>query len=50
MSKQKARQDFVDPVAGPVFSARFVIALVLIVAGHRLDRLLLHSRSGSTPP
>ena len=33
MSKQKARQDFLDPVRGPVFSARFVVALVLIAVG-----------------
>jgi len=33
VSKQKARQDFLDPVRGPVFSARFVVALVLIAGG-----------------
>jgi hypothetical protein len=33
VSKQKARQDFLDPVRGPVFSVRFVVALVLIAAG-----------------
>jgi Cell division protein CrgA len=33
VSKQKARQDFLDPVRGPVFSVRFVVALVLIIAG-----------------
>ncbi len=33
MSKQKARQDFLDPVRGPVFSVRFVVALLLIAAG-----------------
>ena len=33
MSKQKARQDPLDPVRGPVFSVRFVVALVLIVVG-----------------
>ncbi len=33
MTKQKARQDFLDPVRGPVFSVRFVVALVLIAAG-----------------
>ncbi|MGH3307165.1 MAG: cell division protein CrgA [Nocardioides sp.] len=33
MSKQKSRQDFLDPVRGPVFSVRFVVALVLVVAG-----------------
>ena len=33
MTKQKARQDFLDPVRGPVFSVRFVIALLLIAAG-----------------
>ena len=27
MSKPKAKQDFVDPTRGKVFSARFVIAL-----------------------
>jgi len=34
VSKQKARQqDFLDPVRGPVFSVRFIVALVLIVGG-----------------
>jgi Cell division protein CrgA len=33
VSKQKSRQDFLDPVRGPVFSVRFVVALVLIAAG-----------------
>jgi Cell division protein CrgA len=33
VSKQKARQDFLDPVRGPVFSVRFVVALLLIVLG-----------------
>jgi hypothetical protein len=33
VSKQKARQDFLDPVRGPVFSVRCVVALVLIAAG-----------------
>ena len=33
MSKQKARQDPLDPVRGPVFSVRFVVALVLIAVG-----------------
>ena len=34
MSKPKAKQDFVDPTtAGRVFSARFVIAILLIVVG-----------------
>jgi drug/metabolite transporter (DMT)-like permease len=33
VSKQKARQDFLDPVRGPVFSVRFVVALLLIAAG-----------------
>ena len=34
MSKQKARQqDFLDPVRGPVFSVRFIVALVLIAGG-----------------
>jgi hypothetical protein len=33
VSKQKARQDFLDPVRGPVFSVRFVVALVLIAGG-----------------
>ena len=33
MTKQKARQDPLDPVRGPVFSVRFVVALVLIAVG-----------------
>ncbi len=33
MSKQKARPEFVDPTRGPVFSARFVVAIVLAVVG-----------------
>lgn len=33
MSKQKARQEFVDPTRGPVLSARFVVAIVLAVVG-----------------
>jgi drug/metabolite transporter (DMT)-like permease len=34
LSKPKAkRSEFVDPSAGPVFSVRFVLALLLIVAG-----------------
>ena len=33
MTKQKARQEFVDPTRGPVLSARFVVALLLIAAG-----------------
>ena len=34
MSKQKAKQpDFLNPTRGPVFSLRFVLALVLVVVG-----------------
>ena len=34
MSKPKAKQpDFLNPTRGPLFSVRFVVALVLIVAG-----------------
>ena len=34
MSKPKAKQpDFLNPTRGPVFSVRFVVALVLIAAG-----------------
>ena len=34
MSKQKAKQpDFLNPTRGPVFSVRFVLALVLIAVG-----------------
>jgi hypothetical protein len=34
VSKPKAQQhDFLDPTRGPVFSARFLVALLLIVAG-----------------
>ena len=33
MSKPKAKQQFVDVGVGPVFSARFVVALVLMVLG-----------------
>ncbi|MEZ5096180.1 MAG: cell division protein CrgA [Nocardioides sp.] len=34
MSKPRAkRQEFVDPMAGPVFSGRFLMALLLIAAG-----------------
>lgn len=39
MSRQRARQraakphDFLAPVRGPVFTARFVVALLLVVAG-----------------
>ena len=33
MAKPKAKQSFVDPDRGPLFTARFVIALLLILAG-----------------
>ena len=33
MSKPKAKQDFIDPTRGKVFSARFVIAIVLVLVG-----------------
>ncbi|MFC4785855.1 cell division protein CrgA [Nocardioides sp. MAHUQ-72] len=34
MSKPKAKQpDFLDPTRGPVFSARFVVSLLLVVLG-----------------
>ena len=34
MSKQKAKQpDFLNPTRGPVFSVRFVVALVLVIVG-----------------
>lgn len=33
MSKQKSHQDFLDPTIGPVFSRRFLIAILLVVLG-----------------
>jgi hypothetical protein len=33
VSKPKAKQQFVDPTAGPVFSPRFIVALVMMIAG-----------------
>jgi hypothetical protein len=33
VSKPKAHQDFADPDAGPIVSARFAVALVLMVLG-----------------
>ena len=33
MSKPKPNQDFLNPTAGPVFSVRFLIALLLIALG-----------------
>jgi len=33
VSKLKARQSYVDPTAGPIFSVRFLIAILLVVAG-----------------
>lgn len=33
MPKPKARQDRISPVAGPVFTVRFVIALLLVALG-----------------
>jgi hypothetical protein len=33
VSKLKARQSYVDPTAGPIFSVRFLIAMLLVVAG-----------------
>ncbi|MCW2765780.1 MAG: hypothetical protein JWO11_1739 [Nocardioides sp.] len=33
MSKLKAQQDFANPGAGPVFSIRFLVALLLILGG-----------------
>jgi len=33
VSKPKARQSFVDPTTGPIFSIRFLISLLLIVVG-----------------
>ena len=33
MAKLKAKQSFVDPDRGPLFSVRFIIAIVLMVVG-----------------
>jgi hypothetical protein len=33
VSKPKAKQEFLDPTTGPVFSVRFLIALLLIALG-----------------
>jgi len=33
VSKPKARQTFVDPTTGPIFSIRFLISLLLLVVG-----------------
>jgi hypothetical protein len=33
VSKPKAKQQFADPTAGPVFSPRFIVALVMMIAG-----------------
>ena len=33
MSKPKAKQDFIDPTRGKVFTARFVVAILLFVLG-----------------
>lgn len=33
MSKPKAKQAFVDPDRGPVITARFIVAIVLVVVG-----------------
>ena len=33
MAKVKAQQSFVDPDRGPLVSTRFVVAIVLVVAG-----------------
>ena len=33
MSKPKAKQEFIDPTKGKVFSARFVVAILLFVVG-----------------
>jgi len=33
VSKPKAKQEYLDPTAGPVFSARFLIALLLVAVG-----------------
>ncbi len=33
MSKPKATQEYVDPTSGPLFSVRFLIALLLVVLG-----------------
>lgn len=33
MSKQKAEHDFLAPARGPLFSVRFLIAVLLVVAG-----------------
>jgi hypothetical protein len=33
VSKLKAKQQYIDPSAGPIFSVRFLLALLLIAAG-----------------
>ena len=33
MSKPKAKQDFIDPIRGKMFTARFVVAILLFVLG-----------------
>ncbi len=33
MSKSTTRREFDDPTGGPIFSVRFILALVMIVAG-----------------
>jgi hypothetical protein len=33
VSKLKARQSFVDPTAGPILSVRFIVAVLLMLAG-----------------
>ncbi len=33
MSKPKAKTEFADPSAGPVFSVRFLVAMLLVVLG-----------------
>ena len=51
VSKPKAKQDEYGGLAeGPVFTPRFVIALRADGGRHRLDRLLLRRRCGSTRP
>jgi hypothetical protein len=59
VSKQKAKDDFLDPVVGPVFSVRFLIALLLIVVGIawivyyyaqvRVDPLVLPAPKAGSP-
>ena len=45
MAKLKAKQQTFDPDRGPVLSVRFGLALLLMVVGHRLHRVLLPRRA-----